>query len=398
MVPPPLTLIEGGVAEGVVLTASEYVALQQVGFVSVIPTLEAGVYELAAGRKVGAVSLGERQIVVRPKITDLNRLLFLVGYARDPAIWRDDPVDLAGADELLPGIAEAFARIASRAVEQGLLQGYRTVTERLPVLRGRMLAGEQMTRLYGLPVPLAVEYDDFTVDIAENRLLLMATMRLLTVRRLSETARRRLLRLRRSFADVSTLPRGTALPSWQPSRLNTRYQPALRLAEIIFAAESFEHQVGDVRVTGYVFDMWRIFEDFVTTALSEALGQLGGRCVPQDPLHLDYADRVDMQPDLVWYRGGEPRAVVDAKYKAEKPYGFPNADLYQMLAYCTVLRLPVGHLVYAKGNEPVSTHSIRGAEVVIHCHALDLAVSPVTLLAQVDELARSLASESAVAK
>ncbi|MGV0741022.1 McrC family protein [Mycolicibacterium sp. XJ870] len=393
MAPPPLTLTEGGLAAPVAFTSSEYLALQLVGFVSVTPTLEAGIYELAAGRKVGAVALGERQIVVRPKITDLNRLLFLLGYARDPSIWRDDPVDLAGADELLPGIAEAFARIASRAVEQGLLQGYRTISERLPVLRGRMLAGEQMTRLYGLPVPLAVEYDDFTVDIAENRLLLMATMRLLTVPRLSETARRRLLRLRRSFADVSALPRGAALPSWQPSRLNTRYQPALRLAEIILAAESFEHQVGDVRVTGYMFDMWRVFEDFVTIALSEALGKLGGRCVPQDPLHLDDADQVDMKPDLVWYCDDEPRAVVDAKYKAERPDGFPNADLYQMLAYCTVLQLREGHLVYAKGNEPVCAHAVRGSDVVIRCHALDLARSPMRLLAQVEELAQLLADD-----
>lgn len=398
MTPPTLTLIEGGAAECVALTASEYVALQQVGFLSVTPTLETGVYELAAGRKVGAVSLGERQIMVRPKITDLNRLLFLLGYARDPGIWRDDAVDLAGADELLPGIAEAFARIASRAVEQGLLQGYRTITERLPVLRGRMLAGEQMTRLYGLPVPLAVEYDDFTVDIAENRLLLMATMRLLTVPRLSETARRALLRLRRTLADVSVLPRGAALPTWQPNRLNTRYQPALRLAEIVLAAESFEHQVGDVRVTGYMFDMWRIFEDFVTIALSEAMAWLGGRCVPQDPLHLDVSNQVDMKPDLVWYCDNEPMAVVDAKYKAERPDGFPNADLYQMLAYCTVLGLSEGHLVYAKGNEPVSTHCVRGTGVVIHCHALDLALSPAGLLAQVDELARSFGSESAVAR
>ena len=40
-------------------------------------------------------------------------------------------------------------------------------------------------------------------------------------------------------------------------------------------------------------------------------------------------------------------AVINAKYKAEKGAGFPNAALYQMLAYCTALRLPVGHLVYA---------------------------------------------------
>ncbi len=284
---PPLVLTEGGDAVTVTLTAAEYRALQQLALVSVTSTLDPGCYEVAAGRKVGAVTVGQRQLVVRPKITDLNRLLFLIGYAKDPGLWRDERVNLAAAEELLPGIAEAFSRIAGHAIEQGLLQGYRTVSDRLPVLRGRMLAGEQMTRLYGLPVPLAVEYDDFTVDIAENQLLLAATLRLLTVPRISETARRRLQRLRRALADVSGLSRGAVLPRWQPNRLNTRYHSALRLAEIVLAAESFEHQIGDLRVSGYMFDMWRVFEDFVTVALGESLTAVGWRCEMQAALHLD---------------------------------------------------------------------------------------------------------------
>ena len=323
MAPPPLTLIEGGTPELAALTDVEYRALQQLGFVSVTPTLDVGWYEVAAGRKVGAVVVGQRQVTIRPKITDLNRLLFLIGYARDPDIWRDEKVDLEGADELLPGVAEAFARISSRAVEQGLLRGYRTVSDILPVLRGRMLAAEQMTRLYGLPVPLAVEYDDYTVDIAENRLLLMAALRLLKVPRISERARRGLQRLRLTLADVSVTPRGVAPPAWHRTRLNARYHGALALARIVLAAESFEHRIGDLTVTGYMFDMWRVFEDFVTTALSEALQPLGGKIASQAPLHLDVKERVDMRPDIVWYQGGVPQAVADAKYKAERPDGFP---------------------------------------------------------------------------
>lgn len=389
---PPLVLTEGGDAVTVTLTGAEYRALQQLALVSVTSTLDPGCYEVAAGRKVGAVTVGQRQLVVRPKITDLNRLLFLIGYAKDPGLWRDERVNLAAAEELLPGIAEAFSRIAGHAIEQGLLQGYRTVSDRLPVLRGRMLAGEQMTRLYGLPVPLAVEYDDFTVDIAENQLLLAATLRLLTVPRISETARRRLQRLRRALADVSGLSRGAVLPRWQPNRLNTRYHSALRLAEIVLAAESFEHQIGDLRVSGYMFDMWRVFEDFVTVALGESLTAVGWRCEMQAALHLDEQRQVPMRPDLLCRRNGLSVAVIDAKYKAERPDGFPNADLYQMLAYCTVLGLGQGHLVYAKGNEPVSVHTVRRAGTVIHCHALDLALRPAALLGQIDELAVRLST------
>ena len=82
--------------------------------------------------------------------------------------------------------------------------------------------------------------------------------------------------------------------------------------------------------------------------------------------------------------------MVDAKYKAERPDGFPNADLYQMLAYCTVRRLPEGHLVYAKGNEPVNRHTVRRSDLVIHCHALELALPPVKLLQQIDQRAQRI--------
>ncbi|MCV7261127.1 McrC family protein [Mycobacterium shimoidei] len=394
MAPPALILTEGGASQTVALTGLEYRALQQLALVNVAPTHDPGWYEVSAGRKVGALTVGERQLIVHPKITDLNRLLFLIGYAKDPSIWRDEQVDLVGADELLPGIAEAFSRLASRALEQGVIQGYRTVSDVLPVLRGQLLAGEQMTRLHGLPVPVAVEYDDFTVDIPENQLLLLAALRLLTVPRTSEVARRRLQRLRRTLADVSVLPRGAALPVWQPTRLNARYHAALRLAGIILAAESFEHHIGDLRVSGYMFDMWRIFEDFVTVALGESLIALGWRCEMQAALHLDDARQVEMRPDLLCLGDGAPVAVIDAKYKAEKPEGFPNADLYQMLAYCTVLGLREGHLVYAKGNEPVSVHTVQKVGITIHCHALDLALRPADLLGQVDGLAASFGGGS----
>ncbi len=85
-----------------------------------------------------------------------------------------------------------------------------------------------------------------------------------------------------------------------------------------------------------------------------------------------------------------PTAVVDAKYKAEKPAGFPNADVYQMLAYCTRLGLPMGWLVYAKGNEAGATHEVVGAGIEVRARVLDLALPPSDLVAQVDALAAQI--------
>lgn len=391
--PRQLLLTEGGTAQRTTLTADEFQAISGLGLATATPTLVSGVYEVAPGSKIGAVSVGDLQILVRPKITDLNRLIFLLGYTRRP-VWRDDPVELARDDELFPALAEVFSRLATRATDVGLLQGYQTVTDTLPVLRGRVLATEQMTRRFGLPVPLAVEYDDFTVDIAENRLLLAATLRLLGVAGLSLDARRRLLRLRRLLSDVSAPVRGAPLDEWHASRLNTRYHDALRLAEIVLGAQSFEQRVGDLTVTGFMFDMWRIFEDFVGTALGEELGDRGHRTATQFTSHLDVDRQVTMKPDLVWLGdGNRVLGVVDAKYKAERPEGFPNADLYQVLAYCTVFGLSEGHLVYAKGNEPTRTHIVRGSAVAIHCHTLDLALPPAELLIQIDQLASTISEQ-----
>lgn len=88
-------------------------------------------------------------------------------------------------------------------------------------------------------------------------------------------------------------------------------------------------------------------------------------------------------------------AVVDAKYKAEKPAGYPNADLYQLLAYCTVLGLDRGYLVYAKGGEELAHHVVRRSSIEIIRHAVDLDAEPTVLLNQMQDLASHIAASSA---
>src|SRR6516162_4909549 len=98
----PLILTEGGAAQTVRLSVTEYRALADLGIAVVTPTLDDGLFDVTAGRKIGAVTIGGWQLVIRPKITDLKRLLFLLGYAQNPQIWRDDLVALEAADDLLP--------------------------------------------------------------------------------------------------------------------------------------------------------------------------------------------------------------------------------------------------------------------------------------------------------
>jgi 5-methylcytosine-specific restriction enzyme subunit McrC len=155
-----------------------------------------------------------------------------------------------------------------------------------------------------------------------------------------------------------------------------------------------DHAVGAVAVNGFLLDMPQLFEDFVTTALEESLeSTYGGQVVPQSRHYLDAAGKVLLKPDIIWRRNGKTIAVIDAKYKSEKPSGYPNADLYQLLAYCTVLNLKLGHLVYAAGNEQPARHVIRQAGTEIICHALNLDHQPAALLADVRGLAGAVAAQ-----
>lgn len=326
-------------------------ALAHSGTLEATPDLDQpGHWRVRTGSKVGVATVqpaaGE-PITVRIKAkVPISRLLFLLGYARSPRGWRNEHVPVAAEQELLPAFSRLYALAADEALRQGLLSGYRTVEETSLVVRGRIRIGDQFRRQHGRLIPLETTHDEYTIDIAENQLLRAAGDAL---SRLPSDVRRTLLRLRLRFAGVTPIVRGDRLPGWQPSRLNARYYHALQLADIVLTGASIEHRAGDITVHGFLFVMRKLFEDFVTTALREALADAPGRSILQASEHLDEARAIRIIPDSVHYDGdGRPRAVADAKYKAERPQGFPDADLYQMLAYCTALGLPEGRLVYAK--------------------------------------------------
>jgi McrBC 5-methylcytosine restriction system component len=362
-----------------------------------------GHWLLRAGSKVGAVAVtapgggGSVTVHITPKVP-IARLFFLLGHSLDPKRnWRHGEVEVAQHRDLLPALAHAVERQVDRALRQGLLQGYRTAEESAVVVRGRVREAEQIRRRFGAMLPIEVAYDEFTTDIAENRILRTAVERLLRLPGVPSDVRRRLLHQRTRLADVTAIVRGQPIPVWRPTRLNARYHRALRLARVVLDGSSAEHAPGGLRIDGFLFDMNKLFEDFVTVALRDAFRGTGHTARLQDPHHLDQAAAIRMRPDFVLYGAdGSPCAVVDAKYKAEKRHGFPDADLYQMLAYCTALGLPEGHLVYAKGNASHAAHQVRHSGIVIHQHTLDLDQEPAGLLADIEQVAERLVHTSRV--
>ncbi|WP_413452893.1 restriction endonuclease [Georgenia phoenicis] len=369
-------------------------ALSATGLVEVRPQGH-GRWALVPRGFVGAVRTGDLQVQVNPKErVGLSRLLFMLGYARDPG-FRPQDVEAVERADLWAALAESLVRVVERALAGGVLQGYRTVDDALRTVRGRIRIGDQLRVRPGHMLPLEVSYDEFTVDTPENSILRSALRRMSAVPRVPRALAARLRHLDARLEGVRVLPRGGQLPRWTPTRLNRHYQPALRLAELVLRNASTEPGAGGMVVASFVVPMWKVFEDFVTTALQEALLAHPGRTVAQYPDWLDepapghWRGAVRMDVDIVHLDAtGTPRIVFDAKYKAAGGSGqYPNADHYQMLAYCTALRVPVAWLVYAQGSTEPAVRRIRNTDVSVVEYALDLSVPPRALLEQVHRLA-----------
>ena len=378
--------------EDVTLEKAHIAALKDHAHVDVTPsTDEENKYKLTPSSYVGALNIGDLAVIIRPKIP-IDRVLFLIAYAMDPKNWRRETVGLA-SDDVLEAIAMAFAHRTRQAIRRGLLQGYRREEDALYTVRGRIRFGDQISRRFGIPLPVELAFDEYTEDIEKNRLLKTAIHRLGHTLIHSPTTRRELRRLRPALESVrlGSYRRG-ALPEVAYSRLDEHYRPAVELARLIIENSSLELFHGKVASAALLIDMNKVFEEFLYVALGEALGLPERQWRHEEGLTLDEAGRIPMKPDLSWWPSGtmgdesQPIFVGDAKYKWLEPRKVHSGDVYQMLAYCTAANLPSGLLVYA-GKGESSAYKIKHAGKTIEIASLDLTGTPDAILDEVGRLA-----------
>lgn len=234
-------------------------------------------------------------------------------------------------------------------------------------------------------MPIELRYDEYELGISENRVLKAA---LLTIERfnLDSHLLRRLRHLRHRLDGVEPWPVRAAVPDFHFSRQNDRYRAALALSRLVLERRSLEYPEQRKAGAAFLFNMNRLFEAFLESALGLALRRFGGTVRAQHRTHLDIDDSLVMKPDITWWQGDRCLAVFDAKYKRVTSEDYPNADAYQMLAYCTRLGLQRGYLVFADldGTSP-SSRIVRNSGV-------EVVVTSVDLSGSIDQLHESVAA------
>ena len=379
------------------LSLDQAAELQAFRFCRVTPTTSLGQWRITDVAKVGVAVVSGCELHVIPK-TPLENIVFMASLG-GMQLRLSELETRYGVETSIPtAIGRAFLDSLDKSTRHGLLKGYRSVQDSGAVVRGRWDIPRQLAKRPGIPLPVEIDFDDFTEDIDENRILRTALRALVRMDDVADSLGPAMKSMQVLFADVESLPRGIPIPVVRTHRLNEHYEMPLRLARVILEAVSWTHREGAAIGGTFLVNMATVFESYVAERVRARLAAEGFEVTAQDRQWWLDADRsVALRPDIVISRGGQPLTVADTKYKvlSESQGSVPNGDVYQATAYALALRVASAHLLYVSGDVVSQTFHLPDIGVRIRLHAIPLAGTIEALEAGVNELASALTSEVA---
>lgn len=355
-----------------------------------------GEWVIKATSYVGTVVVGPVSVLVRPKVSNANlfHLLEAGGQALD---IRPEAFEYERTGDLVPSFATFFARVAEAALGRGVYRSYEGRDEQLLTIRGRVDVTAQQ-RSAGLPLPVVCRYDEYTADVALNRIVKAATGRLSRLKGVTSSTRSALASVLARMEEVSALDGPEVRTRTVLTRVNAHYRSVERLSRMVLGGSSLLDLVGDAEAGAFLVNMNTVFEEFVEDRLRRYLtGALevegqgtrwldSGHCV------------VHLVPDLTFRRLGKAVFVGDAKYKLllDEQKG-RNPDYYQLLAYTTALGVEEGILVYCHDDgvapQPIV---VENAGTRLFVRGIRLDGTPTDVDSQLRDLAEWVADRCSV--
>jgi McrBC 5-methylcytosine restriction system component len=300
---------------------------------------------------IGVVRFSGFEIRVVPKYAGGTLgVLQMLAYTRGLSALKRQPairsLAVQGA-HLIDLIALLLAEEADRLARGGLLADYVTREDTLPMVRGRLLPLEQVTRRPGRVDRLECRFDEFESDIDENRLVAAA---LEVVGRFChrDDVRRHVNRARSVFDDACD---PAALdPAWLTDdvsyhRRNDHYREAHLYARLILRNLAVRdiYTSGQANSFAFLINMNTLFEEFVTSLVRRRLEPRGFVVRAQARDRSLLVDAVtnrsyqSIRPDILVEHlnaaGERVRLPIDAKYKLYEDAKVSSSDLYQAFVY-----------------------------------------------------------------
>jgi len=296
--------------------------------------------EIESNSYVGVVKLNNFQIIISPKITNFN-LAKMIAFAYDLESieilneLNELATDKANISDIISLI---FLKETENIFYQGLRKRYQEKEEDIASCRGK-INFNKLAKNSSSSVTLPCRYQELTVDIEENQIIL-AALRLLLANTNNRKLKKKLnILFSKIKIEVSLKPLSYQLLTKglnNSDRLNNNYKNLFRLVELLLRKEDF-NLLGeqDNDFPGFLLDMNLLFERFLKKYFKSKLSP-GVKVEAQKSLKNKFrSDKLsyNLIPDYQFFEDGKLVRIADAKYKNYEQKKVSVSDLYQLTAY-----------------------------------------------------------------
>lgn len=298
----------------------------------------------------------------------------------------------AEKNQIIDIFIRMFIEETTLLVKRGLKADYREQQGNERFYKGKFLVAQHIKHNAAHRERFYIEYDEYSIDRPENRLI-KSTIELLLKVSINTDHQKDLYLLLAAFDNVA----GSAQPELDFERVSAdrtmkEYQTILEWCRIFLSGQSFTPFRGDSRAYALLFQMEKVFERYVAVLLKKLLAHANIRVKTQDRTYHLFQNpkKFQLKPDIV-VQGPSGAVVLDTKWKllsSSPDYGISQADMYQAYAYGKKYGSGSVYLLYPWTpsiigvRQPITFNSGDGVEIRIFCLDLSLGNKCMDVLAE----------------
>ncbi|EMV7407532.1 TPA: McrC family protein [Enterobacter soli] len=238
---------------------------------------------------------------------------------------------------------QQFISSVQTILQQGIKRDYLRQQDNLAWMKGKLRVSAQLTKNSVRRDRFQVEYDEYSVDRPENRLLKTAIDNTSRLTRNAELVRQ-LQSLRSTFETIPpVIDAAFAFSQVRLDRHMHHYEQALDWAKLILLGESPHCMQGQANAISLLFPMEAVFESFVAAWMRHHHNQhyrIDTQAKARSLARYHTKNMFRLKPDI-WLRPHNDTThsavICDTKWKKIKPlkqgFNISQHDLYQMQAY-----------------------------------------------------------------
>ena len=265
-----------------------------------------------------------------------------------------------------------------RLVKHGLRSSYETIAENRSFFKGKILFSEQLKHNFSHKERTFTEFDEFTPNCPENRLV-KSTLMLLYKQTHSSRNKTDIKTLLAAFDHVPSSTDYTG----DFSKAGKSYGTLLLWCQIFLTGKSFTSFSGSGVAFALLFPMETLFERYVAVQLKKVLPSADFSISIQDKTHYLFTHpykRFLLRPDIVITRKCDNAIFIcDTKWKLLSSHtanlGISQADMYQMFAYQKKYNAKNITMLYPITDQTTSASDIQfdsGDGVIVRVRFIDL--------------------------